>query len=281
LLSLIKDVWIVRYHLLVGIPFHAGADIGFTLAFVLTSPANALLFTSLNPLWAAVLGRFFLDDRIPSHTAIALCFALCSIGIIFLPTIIGSGSDTSRDGEIGSTSTKGDIIALATGFCLASWITTVRHAGKTVGGKVNMTGGAVLSGICASLVALTAAQGQVIQEGWKFYTLVAADGVAVGGIFITLSIGPKLITGAETGLILLLETLLGPFWVFVFFGDVPPKWTLIGGALLILTLVVHECANLRFQRKKDAAKLITVESSSSEVELASLSPKKLPVLVLI
>jgi drug/metabolite transporter (DMT)-like permease len=254
-------MWEGRWHLLIGIPIHVGVDIGFTSAFILTSPANALLFISLNPLWAAVLGRFFLGDHIPLQTGIALIAALSSIAIIFLPTVFGSSSDPHGGDDIGSTSTKGDVVALATGFFLASWITIVRHAGKTKE-KVNMTGGAIVAGILASLVALAVAGGSVQNTNWKFYTLVVADGLAVGGIFIALSVGPKLITGAETGLILLLETLLGPFWVFVFYGDVPPKWTLVGGALLVLTLALHECVNLYLQRQSTKA------ADSNEIELA-------------
>ena len=44
---------------------------------------------------------------------------------------------------------------------------------------------------------------------------------------------------------MMLETLLGPFWVFLRFGDVPSSWTLAGGAVLLTALFAHEVAAIR------------------------------------
>jgi hypothetical protein len=59
-----------------------------------------------------------------------------------------------------------------------------------------------------------------------------------------LVIAPRSLTGAETALILLGETVFGPFWVWAAYGDTPDVWTLAGGALLLVTLVGHEVAAL-------------------------------------
>ena len=49
------------------------------------------------------------------------------------------------------------------------------------------------------------------------------------------------------------ETLVGPLWVFWFFGVVPTVWTLSGGALLLLTLVGHEIAGMRKEVRSSAS----------------------------
>ena len=49
----------------------------------------------------------------------------------------------------------------------------------------------------------------------------------------------------QVALILLMETVCGPLWVFLRFGDAPSVWTLAGGAVLICALAVHELLGLR------------------------------------
>ena len=62
---------------------------------------------------------------------------------------------------------------------------------------------------------------------------------------VLMTVVPKLIPAAEVSLIMLLETFLGPFWVWLVIGERPPGETLIGGAVLIGTLAVHAAAGLK------------------------------------
>jgi hypothetical protein len=53
----------------------------------------------------------------------------------------------------------------------------------------------------------------------------------------------RYISGSDVALVMLLEDVLGPFWVYLRFGDVPSAWTFAGGALLLATLATHECVS--------------------------------------
>ena len=75
-----------------------------------------------------------------------------------------------------------------------------------------------------------------------FLSLAAADAIAVACFYVALLYAPRYITGGEVALIMLLEDVLGPLWVFVRFGEVPSPWVLAGGALLLGTLAWHEWA---------------------------------------
>lgn len=55
----------------------------------------------------------------------------------------------------------------------------------------------------------------------------------------------------QVALISLLEVLLGPFWVFVRFGDVPSAWTVAGGTVLMAALAWHEVVTSRSRRQQD------------------------------
>jgi drug/metabolite transporter (DMT)-like permease len=62
-----------------------------------------------------------------------------------------------------------------------------------------------------------------------------------------MTVAPKLIPAAEVSLIMLLETFLGPLWVWLFIGQRPAMTTVLGGGLLVLTLILHSLAGLKDQ----------------------------------
>jgi hypothetical protein len=74
-----------------------------------------------------------------------------------------------------------------------------------------------------------------------FVGLALCDALAVALFYTSMLVAPKYITGGEVALVMLLEDLLGPLWVYVRFGEVPSAWTLAAGALLVSTLATHEC----------------------------------------
>ena len=76
--------------------------------------------------------------------------------------------------------------------------------------------------------------------------LLAAIGLIVLPVPLTvMTVAPKLIPPAEVSLIMLLETFLGPFWVWLVLGERPGIHTVLGGGILIATLVLHALAGAR------------------------------------
>lgn len=223
----------------------AAVNIGFTFAFVHTTAAHALLLINLNPLWCAVAGRLFLGDTLPTRTIVALFLAMGCMLVTFVPEIV----DNDDDAE---TTTKGNVISLLTGFAIATYITLVRKGGIE---GINMMPVAPTAALVAGIVALAMQRGQVLghhvpwQAGaWKFWLAMAAEGTMVGIVFVALAIAPRLITGAELALVLLVEVILGPLWVFCAYGETPSSWTLIGGLSLLVLLALHEAIPMIFSQ---------------------------------
>eukprot|EP00751_Fragilariopsis_kerguelensis_P016213 CAMPEP_0170845184 /NCGR_PEP_ID=MMETSP0734-20130129/7431_1 /TAXON_ID=186038 /ORGANISM="Fragilariopsis kerguelensis, Strain L26-C5" /LENGTH=425 /DNA_ID=CAMNT_0011213953 /DNA_START=190 /DNA_END=1467 /DNA_ORIENTATION=- len=313
-----------RKYYVLAILFQCCVDALFTFSYVFTTAANALLLVSLNPLWCALAGKFIIGDILPTRTYIALLLALGCILLIFVPEVIerrsmnDSNNDNDNDNDVssidvieqqlGDPSLKGNIMALFTGLGLASYITVVRYGGTKSTKNINLIGAALLSSILLAIISLII-QGRDVLPGsfwntmktdtdtesssdqqpqllWQFWVTSIAEGIMLGVIFVTMTIAPKYITGAEVGLCILLETVLGPLFVYLAYGDVPSVWTLVGGSLLLVVLAVHESRPLfekarvvqrsisrRLSKRMSSSQVITIpvpmedEDSSSDMNM--------------
>lgn len=205
------------------------STIFFVLAITHTTVANTLVIIATAPLWAAILSRIFLKERIAPLTWIAILICVGGISLIFI-------------GSLGGGSRHGDIFALICAFGLAGQITTVRHAKD-----IDMVPSLGLSGLMVAAIAFPLADpGSVTQEGFAYLMLL--------GLFILplafglITIGPRYIPAPEVSLLMLLESILGPLWVWLVLNEEPHSETLIGGTLVITTLVLHSCID--FWKKK-------------------------------
>ena len=63
--------------------------------------------------------------------------------------------------------------------------------------------------------------------------------------FVLVTIAPRFIPAAEVNLFFLLETIIGPIWVWFIIKEQPSLETLIGGMVIITTIAVHSFLKLR------------------------------------
>jgi drug/metabolite transporter (DMT)-like permease len=198
------------------------STIFFVLAITHTSVANTLVIIATAPLWAAVLSRIFLKEHISAITWTAIFVCVGGISLIFI-------------GSLGGGSRYGDIYALICAFGLAGQITTVRHARD-----IDMVPSLGMSGLMVALIAFPFSDpGSVTSEGFAYLALLGFMILPIA--FSLITIGPRFISAAEVSLIMLLESILGPLWVWLILNEVPHSETLTGGALVITTLILHSC----------------------------------------
>ena len=226
-------------------------NMGYALAFLNTTVAEALMLISLHPLWTALAGRFILGDKIPMRTALALIGALVAVLIIFVPPAIVGEAGGQR------SSVHGNLIALATGLFLTESIIVNRHAAmkRPQAAEVALEAaagvGSFACGLVTLVIACSIAPSDFLAVRPPFWPLVAADGLCIAICTVLATVfAPRHLLGAEVGLVLLLEQVLSPLWTFLGVDEVPSKWTLGGGALLIVTLACHEAAALVEERRE-------------------------------
>jgi drug/metabolite transporter (DMT)-like permease len=110
-----------------------------------------------------------------------------------------------------------------------------------------MTPAACLGAFIAACVALPlASPGTLSAPDVGILALFGAGQLALGLVMFTA--GARLIPAAEAGLISNLETVLGPIWVWLIFREQSSDYTIIGGALVLGTLIIHTLLDLRQER---------------------------------
>jgi drug/metabolite transporter (DMT)-like permease len=204
--------------------------ISFIFAITHTSVANTLIILSATPLFAALIGWFVLREPIELRTLVAIALVALGVGVI------GSGS-SEQPGALA-----GDLAAVAGSFFLASGFTFVRRfRGISVFPAISC------SGVVTALIVLPLAAPLSVSQSDIGYLMIM--GIYMVPLGTTLMyIGPRYIPAPEVGLLLLLETILGPLWVWLVLAEAPGDLTLIGGAIVVSTLAINTVWRLRSVR---------------------------------
>ena len=63
--------------------------------------------------------------------------------------------------------------------------------------------------------------------------------------FVLVTIAPRFITAAEVNLFFLLQTIIGPIWVWLIIKEQPTTETILGGIVIIVTIAVHSFLKLK------------------------------------
>ena len=205
--------------------------VGFVMAINLSSVANVLVILSAAPLFAAVLGWIFLRVMPQPVTWAAIFLSMIGIGWV----LTGSWSEPNF---------TGDLLALICCIALAARFVNDRSVSHR-----DMTPSLIVAGLILALVSFFAGNPMGFSgDGWWYMVALC---LIVSPLALTLiTIGPMRIPAAEVGMLMLLETAVGPFWVWLFLSEEPSSKALQGGSLVIGTLLLHSLHQWRQNRLK-------------------------------
>ncbi len=198
----------------------------FILALDRTSVAHVLLFQAISPFLAALLAWLVSGELVSRGTWAAMAAALAGVAIM-----VG--------GSLGSGDISGDALCvlMSTGFAGILVITRRHH-------EISMTPATAVGMVIAFAVMAPFSDFGVVSA--RDFTLLASLGVAQMALgLILFTAGARLIPAAQAGLITLLEIVLGPLWVWLLYQEDPGIPTLLGGAVILATVLLHALSELR------------------------------------
>ena len=225
-LNFFKILFNSGYQGLIYIGTFSLTNITFVVSIQNTNVANTLVMIATAPMLSAILGAIFLKEPPDKKTWISIIITFIAIIYIFFDSL-----------KLGNF--YGDILGFITALGLAIGAVTIRSA-KTK----NLVPAAVVGKLFVATFALFFIESFVlIDNDLIIIPLMCILCVAIP--FVLVTIAPRFIPAAEVNLFFLLETIIGPVWVWFILKEQPSIETLQGGSVIIATIAIHSFLKLK------------------------------------
>jgi drug/metabolite transporter (DMT)-like permease len=201
-------------------------NITFIISIQNTNVANTLVMIAMAPMLSAILGSIFLKEIPDNKTWIAIIITLIAVSYIFHDSI-----------ELGNF--YGDLFGLITAFGLACNAVIARFAKNR-----DLVPSAVIGKLCVAIFAFFFVDTFSL-EGTDLIFIPLMCVMCVAIPFVLVTIAPRFIPAEEVNLFFLLETIIGPFWVWMVINEQPSIETIQGGVVIILTIAIHSFLKLK------------------------------------
>jgi len=202
------------------------SNIFFITAVKTTTVANVVIIFSTAALFSALFAYLFYREKITKNIIVASFFMFVGLFIIFNDKL-----------EIGSI--EGNIYALlCTAFFATSYVILSRYKEMD---RFILT---AFSGLALSMIAFFFCDDLSID--FKTLAIVMIMGLLISPISrVFLGNGAKYISASEVSLLMIIETIMAPVWVWIFLNEVPSSYTFIGGSIIVATLIVNSLYTLK------------------------------------
>ena len=200
--------------------------VAFVVAMSNTTVANVVFIISTQTMFLAIFGYFYLKEKVSLIGLISILLAMSGI-IIMVGDSISGGS------------LFGNIVALAIPINFAILVMIIRK-----NTKVDMVPAIFYSGIFSLIYGFFLAESFEFTKHdlWMGF-LLGVPQLAIS--FICITIGSRTVESATVGILMLMETLCAPLWVWLFLNEIPPISVFLGGSAIILAIVLKS-----FDKKK-------------------------------
>ena len=216
---------LIHYGLWVGLGIFC-----FPLSIKNTHVANTLVILAVAPILAAVGAWIFLNERISRPTWAAAAAVGLGVGVIFADKVSGSGL-------------LGDFLALITALSLAACSIIIRK-----NQDIAFVPGLIIGAVLSALLFLPFADWTTVDRQDAVWMIVNGA-VIMPFSYLLITAASRLLLPPEVNLLFLLETALGPLWVWLVLTEAPPVNTMLAGALVIGIVLLHSAWVLRRLQK--------------------------------
>lgn len=204
----------------------AVSNILFISAVKTTTVANVVIIFSTAALFSALFAYLFYKEKITKNIIIASFFMFVGLYIIFNDQL-----------DIGSS--EGNIYALlCTALFSIFFVLLSRYKEMD---RVVLT---ALSGVALSVIAFFFCDDLAID--FKTLLIIMAMGLIISPFSrVLIGNGAIYISASEVSLLMIIETIMAPIWVWLFLNEIPSSYTFIGGSIIIATLIANSIYTLK------------------------------------
>ena len=203
---------------------------GYVFAMYNTTVANTNFIISLQILFLAVFGYFFLKEKISTITLTSIVLAMSGVLVMV--------GNSLTPGEL-----SGNLAAFTMPITFAVLIMIVRKFPT-----VDMVPAQFVAGISSCIIGFLLSNKIMISPNDIFLGFLAGF-FQVGFGFIFITIGARTTPSAMVGIIMLSESVLGPIWAFLFVSERPSIFGLIGGVIILFAVLLQFYSLLNRNKK--------------------------------
>ena len=204
----------------------------FVMATKLTTAANAIFLQYTAPVYLLVLEPLFYKERFRRRDLVTVVVCVIGMSLFFV-------------GKLRPQDVAGNLLALASGICFALYFLLLRHSKAR---NVNRASSVIYGNLIVVLVcapAFFAATRRGISSadlGRVAYLGIVQIGFAYTLFTLAMARGLR---SLDAGIIGYIEPVLNPIWVFLFIGERPSSWAIVGGGIIIASVVAHMLASAK------------------------------------
>jgi drug/metabolite transporter (DMT)-like permease len=224
--NLFKKILDNGWHGLFFILTFAITSIVFVVSIENTNVANTLVMVALAPMLSAIISLIFLKENPDKKTWIAITITTLAVIYIFY--------DAIDSGDF-----LGNFLGLVCATGLAVNAVIIRSAKK-----ISLVPSAMIGKLTVALFAIIFVD-QLKLENSDLIIVPLMCVACIAIPFVCVTLAPRYITAAEVNLFFLLETIFGPFWVWLVIKEQPSLETIIGGGIIITTIAIHSALALK------------------------------------
>ena len=229
--TLVLFVFLRRPHLtwssaqIGGAVAFAATVILFVLANKLTTAANAILLQYTSPIFAALLGAWFLGERATRLDWTTIFVVIGGMTLFFLDDLTIGGL-------------WGNVCAIASGATFACFVLFMRKQKND-----SPLESVFLGNILTALIGFPF-MFQAMPSASSWVGLVLAGVLQLGLSHILYATAIKHVTALEAILISVVEPILNPVWVLLVVGEAPGPWALLGGFVVLVSVTIRYLASV-------------------------------------
>ena len=219
---------------LVSSALYAALLLLFVVANKLTTSANAIFLQYTAPVYVLLLEPLLFKERFRRGDIFVVAACVAGMSLFFV-------------GQLRPQDVAGNLTALASGLCFALFLLSLRHPKA---GQVNRAASVIYGNILLCAVTLPSFGGAVGELTARDVAVVLYLGVVQIGFAYTLfTLGmARGVRSLDAGVGGYIEPMLNPVWVFLFLGERPSKWAVLGGSIIIAAVLAHTVALARGRR---------------------------------
>src|SRR5256714_1877678 len=226
---------------LIASALYAALLLLFVVANKLTTAANAIFLQYTAPVYVLVLEPLMFKERFRWQDIFVVAACVCGMSLFFV-------------GQLRPQDVEGNLTALGSGVCFALFLLLLRHQRE---GGDNRASSVIYGNLLICVVtapAFARAVGMMTTRDLAIVTYLGVVQIGLAYTLFTLGIA-RGVRSLDAGVIGYIEPMLNPVWVFLFLGERPSKWALVGGCIIIAAVLAHTIALARTARRGDGRRV--------------------------